>query len=300
MSKESMPMLRTKELLSVKSGFEEFKAILLPFAYNITGDFMAAEDIVQEVLTKYLLVPNPAVESPKHYLIRAVINRSINEKKLLRTRMEDYRGRWLPTPILTEDNIYREVDRKKILHYSLLVLLERLNAKERAVFILKETFDFEHEEIAEILGIKVDHSRQLLKRAKEKISHQKTTSIPPKSKSVPFLENLVEAISKSDIPRTKLLLSKDVQCMSDGGKVKAARNMLTGQDHVSKFLKAIYGKYYPEGAEWQIVEINYHPAIVFTLNGKIFRCIIFDIREDVVQQVFIVVNPDKLKLLKLS
>ena len=291
-------MLHTKDLSSVKSGFEDFKAILLPFAYNITGDFMAAEDIVQEVLTIHFLVLNPAVENPKNYLIRAVINRSINEKKLLRTRMEDYRGRWLPTPILTEDSIYREIDRKKILQYSLLVLLERLNAKERAVFILKETFDFEHDEIGDILGIKPDNSRQLLKRAKEKISHLTGPSIQPKSESEPLLKDLVEAISKSDIPRTKLLLSKDVQCMSDGGKVKAARNMLTGQDSVSKFLKAVFGKYYPEGAEWQFVEINFNPAILFTLNKKIFRCIVFEINEDVVQKIFIIVNPDKLQQLK--
>ncbi len=293
-------MLNIKEISTAKPGFEELKAILLPFSYNITGDFMEAEDIVQEVLTKHFMVLDPSIVNPKHYLIRAVINRSINEKKMLRTRMEDYRGRWLPTPILTEDSIYREVDRKKILHYSLLVLLERLNAKERAVFILKETFDFEHEEIAEILGIKVDHSRQLLKRAKEKISHLATPTVQTKSNSVPFLEDLVEAISKSDIARTKLLLSKDVQCMSDGGKVKAARNMLTGPDRVSRFLKAVYGKYYPEGAEWRIVEINFHPAIVFTLNGQLFRCIIFDIKEDVVQKIFIVVNPDKLQRLKLQ
>ena len=292
-------MLNIKDLSAAKSGFEELKAILLPFAYNITGDFLAAEDIVQEVLTKHFLVLDPAIKNPKHYLIRAVINRSINEKKLLRTKMEDYRGRWLPTPILTEDSIYREVDRKKILHYSLLVLLERLNAKERAVFILRETFDFEHEEIGEILGIKVDHSRQLLKRAKEKISHQTRSSIQTKSKSAPLLEDLVDAISKSDIARTKLLLSKDVQCMSDGGKVKAADNILTGQDRVSKFLKAIYGKYYPEGAEWRFVEINFHPAIVFMLDEKVFRCIIFDIQDDVVQKIFIVVNPDKLQQLKL-
>ncbi len=291
-------MLNIKDLSTAKLGFEELKAILLPFAYNITGDFLAAEDIVQEVLTNHFLVLDPAIKNPKHYLIRAVINRSINEKKLLRTKMEDYRGRWLPSPILTEDSIYRDVDRKKILHYSLLVLLERLNAKERAVFILKETFDFEHEEISEILGIKVDHSRQLLKRAKEKISHQTRSSIQTKSKSAPFLEDLVEAISKSDIARTKLLLSKDVQCMSDGGKVKAAHNILTGQDRVSKFLKAIYGKYYPEGAEWRIVEINFHPAIVFMLGEKVFRCIVFDIHDDVVQKIFIVVNPDKLRQLQ--
>ena len=57
----------------------------------------------------------------------------------------------------------------RILHYSVLVLLERLNAKERAVFILKETFDFFHEEIAEILNMAPEHARQLFKRGKKKV-----------------------------------------------------------------------------------------------------------------------------------
>lgn len=293
-------MINVKGLTpSVASRFEEYKAILLPFAYNITGDFMAAEDIVQEVLTKHLLVSDPNIQNPKHYLIRSVINRSINEKKMLRARMEDYRGRWLPAPILTEESIYRVADRDKILHYSLMVLLERLSAKERAVFILKETFDFEHEEIADILSIKADHSRQLLKRAKEKISPVSQKRAQTTSTDGQLLQQLVEAISTSDVARTKFLLSRDVQCVSDGGKVKAARNMLSGHDRVTKFLKAIYGKYYPEGAAWKIAEINFHPAILFILNGKVFRCIVFELKDEVIQKIFIVVNPDKLQQLKV-
>ena len=278
---------------------DEYKAMLLPFAYNITGDFMAAEDIVQEILTNFLLNPNDNIASPKHYLIRSVINRSINEKKLLRNRMEDYRGRWLPSPVLTADAIYRGADRDKVLHYSLLVLLERLTAKERAVFILKETFDFEHEEIADILNIKKDHSRQLLKRAKEKVGPAVDRSPEPSAGNEELLKQLIEAISNSDVTRTKLLLSADVQCVSDGGtKTKAARNMLTGQDRVSKFLKAIYGKYYPAGATSQLVQINFHPAILFKMDGRIFRCIIFEIEKRIIQKVFIIVNPDKLQKLQ--
>ena len=130
---------------------------------------MAAEDIVQEVLNHHFLNSRDHIENPDHYLIRSVINRAINQKNLLRNKMEQYPGRWLPAPVVTEEGIYAGADRARILHYSLLVLLERLNAKERAVFILKETFDFTHEEIAEILNISTEHSRQLFKRGKKKI-----------------------------------------------------------------------------------------------------------------------------------
>lgn len=281
------------------SQFNHYQAMLFPFAYNITGDAMAAEDIVQEVLNNQLLNSSNEITNPKHYLIRSVINRSINEKKLLRNKMEEYRGKWLPVPVLTEENIYAGADREKILHYSLLVVLEKLSAKERAVFILKETFDFDHDEIADLLKIKVDHSRQLLKRGKEKILPDaiKTVKINPQNQHL--LQQLKEAISSSDIEKTKYLLSNDVECTSDGGsKVRAATNMLVGKDSVSKFLRAIYGKYFPAGASSHVAIINHHPAIVFSLDKKIFRCMVLEIEGKVIRKVFIIVNPDKLQHLQ--
>jgi len=271
------------------SQFSHYQAILFPFAYNITGDAMAAEDIVQEVLNNQLLASSGEVKNPKHYLIRSVINRSINEKKLLRNKRE-YRGKWLPVPVLTEENIYAGADREKILHYSLLVVLEKLSAKERAVFILKETFDFEHDEIAGLLKIKVDHSRQLLKRAKEKILPHATKTGKITLQNQQLLQQLKEAISSSDI-----------ECTSDGGsKVRAARNILVGKDPVSKFLRAIYGKYFPEGATSQFATVNHHPAIVFSLDKKIFRCMVLEIEDEVIRKVFIIVNPDKLQHLHFT
>src|SRR6188768_64254 len=127
--------------------FRHFQSRLLPFAYNITGDFMAAEDIVQDVLNHHFLNATEHIDNVDHYLIKSVINKSINHTKLLRSRLEEYRSKWLPSPVMTEENIYAGADRSRILHYSLLVLMEQLTPKERAVFILKETFDFGHEEI---------------------------------------------------------------------------------------------------------------------------------------------------------
>jgi RNA polymerase sigma factor (sigma-70 family) len=284
------------ERRELSTQFDRYQSLLFPFAYNITGDFMAAEDVVQEVLNQHFLNSREHIENPDHYLIRSVINRAINQKNLLRSKMEKYPGKWLPTPVLTEEGIYAAADRDKILHYSLLVLMEQLNPKERAVFILKETFDFNHEEIADVLNINTEHARQLLKRGKKKIDPQ---AIQPESvmkKSQPLLQQLAEAISSADIERTKRLLAKDVESVSDGGpNMTAARKILVGQERVSKFLKAVYGKYHPEGATSTFTIVNHDPAIVFRLQGKIFRCIVFKIEKNIIQKIFIVVNPDKFR-----
>ncbi|HYI78386.1 MAG TPA: sigma factor-like helix-turn-helix DNA-binding protein [Chryseolinea sp.] len=289
------------ERRALTTQLNRYQSMLLPFAYNVTGDFMAAEDIVQEVLNHHFLNSKEHIENPDHYLIRSVINRAINQKNLLRNKMEQYPGRWLPAPVITEEGIYTSADRGRILQYSLLVLLERLNAKERAVFILKETFDFNHEEIAEILNINTEHSRQLLKRGKKKIIPSESKAGAVNAESKQLLEQLVEAISAADIEKTKSLLAQDVECVSDGGpKMTAARKMLVGQERVSKFLKAIYGKYLPPGTSTTFAVVNHFPAIIFKVNGEIFRCIVFEMEGEIIRRIFIMVNPDKLQGLVFS
>ena len=280
---------------------ERYTAKLLPYAYNIVGDMMEAEDVVQDVLNRYFLSSQDHVENPDGYLIRSVINRAINQKKLLRSRMERYLGEWLPTPVFTEEGIYTNVDKNQILNYSLLVLLERLNPKERAVFILKESFDFSHVEIAEILGITVESSRQLFKRSKEKLEPDLDRSFIASKGGHESIQKLADAIIQTDVETVKSLLAADVRSVSDGGnKMSAARKLISGKENVYKFLKAIYGKYLPPGAETRLTRINHHPAILYLLDGKVFRCAIFDIHHNAIERIYIVLNPDKLKKLQIQ
>jgi DNA-directed RNA polymerase specialized sigma24 family protein len=99
------------ERQTLETELHHYQAMLLPFAYNVTGDFMAAEDIVQDVLNQHFLNSRDHIENPDHYLIRSVINRAINQKNLLRNKMEHYPGRWLPAPVVTEEGIYAGADR---------------------------------------------------------------------------------------------------------------------------------------------------------------------------------------------
>ncbi len=279
-----------------------FKKRLFPYAYNIIGDSLAAEDLVHEVLNRYFIETPSHVQKPESYLTRAVINNAINHKNLLKNKLETYPGHWLPTPVLTEDVIYEKADQEEILNYSLLVLLEKLNPRERAVFILKETYEYTHEEIAEILDIKVEHSRQLLKRSKEKLGRKTTdtSQFDFSSGQQEILSQLTEAILSNDLEQVKNVLSDDVRTLSDGGeKVSAARKILVGTDRVSKFLQAIYGKYLPESTEMNYTWINYQPAITFSLNGSIFRCMMFEIINGKIQYIYIVINPEKLQKLNI-
>lgn len=285
---------------NIESEIAAYHSKLFPFAYNIVGDMMEAEDIVQETLNKFFLGAPESVNSPDNYLVKAVINKSINQKKLLRSRKEVYPGEWLPVPIATEESIYSKMDRDQILNYSLLILLEKLNAKERAVFILKETFDFSHAEIADILGISLENSRQRLTRAKQKIAPQLSGTFVLKAQEKAVLDQLMDAILKTDIKRVVALLSSSVKATSDGGsKVAAARNILVGSDTVSKFLKALWHKYRP-GAEVQLTAVNHQPGLIFKDKGLVFRCMVFEIINRKIVGIYIIVNPDKLQHLNFN
>ena len=153
---------------------KDYQSILFPYAYNILGRAEDARDAVQDVLYRQLSGQQKEFDNEKAYLIKAVINQSINIKE--KNKKIRYGDEWLPEPIATEETD-KAIQLNDIAAYSLLILLEKLNPKERAVFILKEGFGYAHEEIAEVLSATVENSRQLLSRAKRKLDADKQISI---------------------------------------------------------------------------------------------------------------------------
>lgn len=130
---------------------EDLRPSLTLYAYNILGSYEDAKDIVQDVFLKFTQLKADKIADKKSYLIRMVVNLAIDHKRRLKKQLEQYPGPWLPEPLATDDPAFA-IHRKEILSYSLLVLLEKLDSKQRAVFILKEGFDYDHEEVAEVFG----------------------------------------------------------------------------------------------------------------------------------------------------
>jgi RNA polymerase sigma factor (sigma-70 family) len=146
---------------------------LLIYAYNIIGSYEDAKDVVQDVMEKYIHLDKSQIENEVQYLTRMVINHSINFKNKF-ARQSAY-GVWLPEPVSTntaEVNLLRE----HVAHYTLLVLMENLNAKERAVYVLREAFNYSHEEIATALDISCDSSRQSYSCAKKSLNQDQSVA----------------------------------------------------------------------------------------------------------------------------
>ncbi len=273
--------------------FGYYQNMLFPYAYNILGSVDESKDVVQEVLGKHLQ-SNTQINNEKSYLITSVINTSINVKN--RSRKIVDRTIELPEPVATEESDI-EMHLKDIVSYSLLILLEQLNVKERAVFILKEGFNYSHEEIAGVISGTTENSRKLLSRAKSKLKVSR--KINPKlarKESSQYLDRYVTAIRERDISQLEKLFTTDIKVVADGGSaIQVLRNLTEGRSNCIDLLLEVFKKF-QAGQNIQFTEVNHQPAILF-FNGKALSgCQIFSLdRDRRIYRISAVVDPEKLK-----
>lgn len=272
---------------------EEHRRSLTLYAYNILGSWEDAKDVVQDVYLKFAQLAQDGIGDKKSYLIRMVVNLSIDRKRKLARQLNSYVGPWLPDPISTDDPHF-SVHRKDILSYSMLVLLEKLDATQRAVFILKEAFDYSHDEIAPVLGISVENSRKILSRAKHEL--QTDLNVTPNADQIKVLNQYLKVLEDGDMGKLEQLLSDDITVTSDGGgKAAAFRNVIAGVRSVSALLAGLYKKL-NNAFETRITHINHEPAILYIFGGKIVTCQVFSIENQRIKKLFFIRNPDKLEI----
>lgn len=273
----------------------ELKELLTSYAYNITGSYEDARDVVQDVYLEVINREGTKIDNEKAYLTRSVINRAINWKKRQKKFVASYPGEWLPEPVATEkaDSL---LERKDILNYSLMVLLEKLNARQRAVFILKEAFEYEHDEIADVLGITEENSRKILSRARKELSNNAVIQQP----EVPagYLERFMEAMQGRDMKKLEQMLTEDITLISDGGgKATAALQPLVGRERVLAFITGIYNKFY-HAVRIEMGSVNHQPALLYYAEGKLVTCQVFILHNGQVANMYFMRNPDKLQAIE--
>jgi|GEM_PF-55342 len=277
-------------LMSYLCRMHELKPLLTSYAYNILGIREDAEDAVQDVFLKYEEASHAHIHDTKAYLVRMVINRSLDLKEKRQKEKAAYPGNWLPEPIATE-TADAGILKTEVLSYSLLVLLEQLDARQRAVFILREAFDYSYEEIAEILSISTDLSRQLLSRARKKLA---TGKIAPTIQAQQLTQRYLTLIRNADTKGLEQLLTEDIRLVADGGgKASAALNPMEGRMAVAAFLNGIFRKFY-SGTPIEMAMINHCPAILYYENGQVTTCQICIFEQDQLASIYVVRNPDKL------
>src|SRR5712692_8889210 len=272
--------------------FDQHRGLLFSIAYRMLGSVADAEDILQETFIRWLQASDDEIRSPKAFLITIITRLSINHLQSARVRREEYVGQWLPEPlVIDEDNVQAE----ETLSIAFLVLLERLSPTERAVFLLREVFDYEYAEIAAALGQSEANCRQILRRARQHVRAERPRFKPTTEEHDVLLERFQRAALSGDVGALESLLSADVVLHTDGGgKAPALPNLVHGANNVSRAIVGGITRLAPRNLVQRMVQINGEPGIVTYLNGRPFGVFTIQIREGHIAAVYAITNPDKL------
>lgn len=269
---------------------------LLTYAYNITGSYEDSQDLVQDVLEKYISLDKTEIRNEKNFLIKSTINHAINFKNRHTKKM--VYGEWLPEP-LSFDNAENRLIQEQTARYTLLVLLEKLTVKERAVYILKEAFDYSHQEIAQLIDISVENSRKLLSRATK---HLQNIEYKPdhinSSISHETLSQYQKALSEGSIPMLEELLLNDIRLSADGGqRVRVIKAVEVGKSATAALLAYVQQQFLNH-KPFTFHRFNHQPAICFWRENQIYNCHILDVdRDGRIREIYSIVDPEKLKRL---
>jgi len=277
--------------------FDQYRSLLFSVAYRMLGSVADAEDMLQETFIRWQQSHDDDIRSPRAYLVTIISRLCINHLQSARVQREEYVGQWLPEPIVTgpgSDPL--EIIRvDESLSMAFLVMLERLTPVERAVFLLREVFEYEYTEIAAVLDLSEANCRQILSRAKQHVGAMRPRFKTSQPKKRDLLERFIRATSSGDMEGLLALLSSDVVLHSDGGgKAVAAPNLIRGVDKVARGALGAAQKLLPKNLHTRLTQINGDPGIVSYLNGTPYSVLTFDASEDRIHAIYVVTNPEKL------
>lgn len=287
--------------------FVEHRPALTGVAYRVLGTASDAEDVVQEAWLRWSKVDHATVDDPRAYLVTVVSRIAVDRLRSARARRESYVGEWLPEPVSTVPGGSERAEIADSVEFALLVVLETLSPLERAVFVLREAFQFPYAEIAEIIGRGEAATRQLARRAREHVEERRPRFEADRATRRRITERFLAACVEGDLDGITGLLAEDVTLVGDGGgRAKSPLRTLRGMSKVGRFLASLtkapntrrfldsIGLDSLDGLWTGIVEVNGGPAAVIAAGDQVLTVIVLEIADDRVQDVYMIVNPEKM------
>jgi RNA polymerase sigma-70 factor, ECF subfamily len=282
--------------------YEDLRPLLFSIAYRIVSSVSEAEDIMQEAFLRFHRAQSEGAEidSPRAWLSTVTTRLAINQVRSARARRETYVGTWLPEPLLTDPGPDASVHAETAdsLSMAFLVLLESLSPVERAVFLLREVFDYGYDEIAAVVEKSEENCRQIAVRARRQVEAKKPRFEASRRRREELARRFFDAIGEGDVEGFTRMLAADAVSYSDGGgKASAFPHPVFGRDQIARVLLR-FGEWRDQlGADdMRFAEVNGQPGAVFVdRDGRAVLVVSLDIAEGLVQTIRAVANPEKLR-----
>lgn len=279
--------------------FTSTRPLLFSIAYRMLGSVADAEDLVQDTYLRWRQAPEIEVREPRAYLATIVTRLAINQLRSARSQRESYVGPWLPEPLVTENasDPSEPVELAESLSMAFMVMLERLSPIERAVLLLRDVFDFDYAEIAQIVDRSEANCRQLLTRAKKHMGAREARFEVDRAQADRLMQQFTEAASAGDMEGLLAVLAEDITLWADGGgKAKgAALRPIHGADAVARFSAGVIRHFVPAERVLRPTRVNGEPGFIVYASGKPLAAMILHIRDGRIQTIYAIANPDKLR-----
>ncbi|MFI5892181.1 RNA polymerase sigma-70 factor [Actinoplanes sp. NPDC051513] len=277
--------------------FQELRPLLFSIAYRILGSVSEAEDAVQETWLRFEASPAEP-RSARAFLSAAVTRVAIDVLRSARVRRERYVGPWFPEPLLADPyaDPARAVELADSVSMAALLLLERLSPLERAVFVLREVFDFDYPEVAAAVGRSEAACRQLAARARRHMAEGRPRFDADRREREALASRFFDALREGDVAGLRDLLAADVSLAGDGGgKAPQLARELAGADRVARLLGSVYPRMARADVSFDRHEVNGQPGAIFRdRGGRVLHTLALDVVDGRIQAIRVVINPDKL------
>lgn len=288
---------RADRVNPVDSATEMFVAhrnLLFTVAYEMLGSAADAEDVLQETWLRWTRVDLDTVREQRAYLVRIVTRQALDRLRALDRRKESYVGPWLPEPLLTTPDVAEDVELADSVSMAMLLVLETLQPIERAVFVLREVFDLDYDEIAEAVDKSPAAVRQLAYRARAHVAARRPRGVVSPAETRAALGAFQRAVETGDLQSLLDILAPDVVALSDGGGIKhALLRPILGADKVARLLAAGWWKRDAERSV-ELVQINGGPGLLVRVDGEIDGVVAVRVENGYITGAYHVRNPEKL------
>ena len=275
---------------------------MFSMAYRMLGTVADAEDAVQDAWLRWSAALRDDVADPRAYLARTVSNIALNRLRSAQARREAYVGPWLPELLLTQanDDVTERTELAESVSVAMLVVLESLTPEERAVFVLREVFDFGYPEIAAALGRSEPTVRQIAHRARGHVQARRPRFEVDREQQRAVTARFLAAAIGGDINGLLEILAPEVTLITDGGgRARAALRPIRGAAKVARalagFAKGPHQGLALSDMSIEQIEINGEAGALFVAHGRLIAAGTFTVVGGRITAIQVVANPDKLE-----
>ncbi|MFJ5731691.1 RNA polymerase sigma-70 factor [Streptomyces paradoxus] len=274
--------------------FVAHRNLLFTVAYEMLGSAADAEDVLQETWLRWVKVDQGRVSDQRAYLVRIATRQALNRLRTVKRRREAYVGPWLPEPLLTTPDVAEDAELAESMSMAMMLVLESLSPTERAVFVLREVFEVDYDEIAEAVGKSPGAVRQIAHRARRHVDARRPRRTASPRQTRAALEAFQRALETGDPQEFLDVLAPDVVLLSDGGGVKrAALIPVIGAEKVARFYLGTSAKV-AAAITCEPVVVNGSPALAVRRDGELDGVMAARVEDARITGLYVVRNPEKL------